>query len=367
MDHLPDDVLLMAMQYLDVPDLLACRIVCKRLGDLALHPDVWRRRRLSHTDPWVCPALRLAPCLGEVHLKLPAAGRHSLYTATRCAVAALRLTALVVRGQEALGRLKRLHLDLGFYGRLDPSVSVLLATVASSAGLQTLVVPVAPHCAAFIASLHVSTASAHASSLQHFRCGLGRHLEPFINCMLTVHTSTLRVVELVNPDFIAPRSAATAPLLAGVTNLCKLECGLVPGLQAALACGSLSEVTLWVRGEMPDYVADAKMFLRGAHQLRALQYRDVVNAPANVGLSLVLALTGQPDRSQLASLVVDNDGDFEDSQLEPLYEALPSLPALRHIEMNGEVYVRGHAKPHYPREGAVPADSQAAASHGAAP
>lgn len=74
MEHLPDDVLAMVMQYVGVEDLLACRLVSKRIGGLALHPDAWRRRRLGFSSAadfdtnfddnrCLCPVLRLAPCV----------------------------------------------------------------------------------------------------------------------------------------------------------------------------------------------------------------------------------------------------------------------------------------------------------------
>lgn len=70
LDQLPDDVLVHAMQYLDPADLLACRLVCKRIGDVALHREVWRHRQYRHLGAFgprvkecACPVLLLAPCL----------------------------------------------------------------------------------------------------------------------------------------------------------------------------------------------------------------------------------------------------------------------------------------------------------------
>ncbi|KAE8747622.1 hypothetical protein FOCC_FOCC005601, partial [Frankliniella occidentalis] len=71
LDRLPEDVLLSVMMYMDVPSLLRCRLVCRRLGTLALHPDVWRHRECVDSDPWFCAALRLAPRLYEMHVNLP--------------------------------------------------------------------------------------------------------------------------------------------------------------------------------------------------------------------------------------------------------------------------------------------------------
>lgn len=82
-----DDSLIAVMQYLDVEDLIACRLVCKRISGLAAHPDVWRHRTLSYANPLVCQVLGLAPCLDILYVELLTSEcRESAYTSTRCAV-----------------------------------------------------------------------------------------------------------------------------------------------------------------------------------------------------------------------------------------------------------------------------------------
>ncbi|XP_052119615.1 uncharacterized protein LOC127748784 isoform X2 [Frankliniella occidentalis] len=124
MEQLPDDVLLEVMRCLTVKDLFACRLVCKALGALALHPDVWRYRSFNADEDdndnqlWQ-PVLRLAPCLGALYATLPPPvwGCLLVCTMTRCAVQKLSLTvyeggcmhtAAMIRNQEGLGRLRLL-------------------------------------------------------------------------------------------------------------------------------------------------------------------------------------------------------------------------------------------------------------------
>ncbi|XP_034231837.1 uncharacterized protein LOC117639910 [Thrips palmi] len=63
---LPDDALLAVLAFLPPRELFKCRVLCRRLRDLCLHADLWRRVRLPTCDPTLRAALRLAPCLREV-------------------------------------------------------------------------------------------------------------------------------------------------------------------------------------------------------------------------------------------------------------------------------------------------------------
>lgn len=132
MDALPDEVLLQVLALLDVRQVLAVRLVCRRLRDLAMHADLWRRRSLDtyfHPVGVVKAVLRLAPCLGVLHLSgdtgLSRCG--VLAATTQCAVSHLKLhllvlehcedvvhvvAALVLRNQVALGRLRCLTMQV---------------------------------------------------------------------------------------------------------------------------------------------------------------------------------------------------------------------------------------------------------------
>ncbi|XP_052120227.1 uncharacterized protein LOC113206979 isoform X2 [Frankliniella occidentalis] len=151
MDRLPDDALLEVLLWLPPEDLLACRLVCKRLGTLAMHPHVWRRKCCSvSAASCACPVLRLAPCLGLLQVTLPLKNCLHLYT-TRCAVSRLDLlvdkymkdAALIIHRQSFLLRLKSVTVTLGQYRvgqylTFDAGVAILFTTLASTCGLTYL-------------------------------------------------------------------------------------------------------------------------------------------------------------------------------------------------------------------------------------
>ncbi|XP_052133193.1 uncharacterized protein LOC113213875 [Frankliniella occidentalis] len=133
LDQLPEDILAMAMSRLCVVDVLACRLVCKRLAGLAQHPDVWRHRHLDVDDYSksarieCCRVLRLAPCLREISTSVTTAlsCRHADLRTTSCAARVLSIAVdmggkcgpeeatkavQVIKQQEALGRLRAVSL-----------------------------------------------------------------------------------------------------------------------------------------------------------------------------------------------------------------------------------------------------------------
>lgn len=94
MSSLPDDALLSVLRWLSMAELLAARAVCRRWRVLALHPDVWRHRRLNRRQPLALrrAALRLAPCAAFLRLNesdLKAFG--ALLVCTGCAVVELEI------------------------------------------------------------------------------------------------------------------------------------------------------------------------------------------------------------------------------------------------------------------------------------
>ncbi|XP_034233208.1 uncharacterized protein LOC117640623 [Thrips palmi] len=122
---LPDDALLAVLAFLPPRQLLSCRVLCRRLRDLCLHPDLWRRVRVlrwKDHDLWRS-AFRLAPCLRELdisgnHLR----GAASEVSRTSCVVAKLTLSVAtthevtfataIVEKVSALGGLEQLVLDI---------------------------------------------------------------------------------------------------------------------------------------------------------------------------------------------------------------------------------------------------------------
>ncbi|XP_052133689.1 uncharacterized protein LOC127752393 [Frankliniella occidentalis] len=282
-EQLPDDVLVTVMQYLGVEDVLACRLVSKRFGFIALHRDVWRQRRLDKAKPCVCAVLRLAPCLEMV----PYTSRmHTLgLLTTRCAVAELELTverddrkvarglgaaAVAIRQQQALGRLRHLHLDID---KRVTAGDVLLRTVlAVTSDLERLVVEGMPETAYSVQQQQPCT-----SSLKYFKCGAGNYWgktssAAFATAVLAGHAATLEEVDLGK----GINSLSTSRLLAGMCKLRALKCGILPEMEAVLighlqALGSLRCLKLDFEKEMPGSDLLMKTLLAATSDLEVLE------------------------------------------------------------------------------------------------
>ncbi|XP_052124040.1 uncharacterized protein LOC113211242 isoform X2 [Frankliniella occidentalis] len=351
MELLPDDVLLEVMQYLKIEDLLACRLVCRRLGALAMFPEVWRHQRFELV--WFddtprykqCSVLRLAPCLRAWRVRFPLEKFHTLYTTTRCAVNKLTLSlnnvsekdalqaSLVIRNQAALGRLRRLSLGPCMWESVNhvEGTSVLLGTVASTPRLEELKIKgfrcFAP---SILAGLHRSFPGASLKSFEHDPRTPEEEL--FCDFILTMHAATL---ESVNLGCFPLTSTSTATFLTGMPNLRRLQCGLMPGLEAVAGCEQLRDLDLYV--EYDGEACAGAEFLRRATQLVkvTLEYEPEIGVASSPDMDFVLALAAT-GRSCLEELSLD----FEDShhhlpEQQSLLKALPHLPALKHLEFGG--------------------------------
>ncbi|KAK3912617.1 F-box only protein 11 [Frankliniella fusca] len=356
MENIPDDVLLQVMRYLDVPDLLTCRVVCKRFGILALDPDVWRFRtltcrdiqvdppfgfcdRVEFSEPWMCPVLRLAPCLGTLSVDLPSASaeRNLLYTTTGCAISELKLfvsrggtapAAKVVSNQESLGRLKSLNLTLiPLESKDDSDISELLCAAASTSGLETLDIAVRGCPFNFKLPEAASPRKAVPGALKCFRCKSGKHpaqLGTFHNIVLAEYAATLEVADLGGDR----HDASTAPLLAGMPKLRWLGCpAVLPGLEAVATCETLTGATIYLKHRKLAEVPGAAEFLRRATQLRevTLTYSD----------DLVLALVSAgPSRVESLTINTENWMSFELPNHKFLISALPLMPSLHTLQLD---------------------------------
>ncbi|XP_026271589.1 uncharacterized protein LOC113201849 [Frankliniella occidentalis] len=360
LDQLPDDVLVTLMQHLDVDSLLACRLVCRRLCGLALHGDAWRHRWLwTDFEPRARAVLRLAPCLRGVSV----CGHILPLIATRCSVAHLLLTvnvsdqgdgaearlalaatqfALVVRNQEALGRLRGVTLSC-----LYPmfGAEALIMTLAATSGLESLrVVGIVPYHWSLIEQ------GPRRPTLEHFECELTTGTESFVNTVLAGHGDTLEVVDLGAHSrdgvegYLGQTSETTLRLLGGMGRLRELTCQLLPGLEVVAACPTLENLRLNVYSFEPHAIEGACELLRRAHHLRSVcldyYYDDSQDRPPEVGAKLIEALgccsSGRSLVTQLAISALP--------LLQPLLGALPSLPALHDLwlsapllTLNGEL------------------------------
>ncbi|XP_052131009.1 uncharacterized protein LOC113212275 [Frankliniella occidentalis] len=345
MERLSDDVVLLVLQYVGVDDLFTCRLVCKRLGGLALHPGVWRYRRSHSWRPErrenVCRLLRLAPRLAWLSFDFPPKQdvHSALYATTRCAVRELMThvyvdggvhAALFLRNQEALGQLRVVTLWLT--DRRGPIDAVLLGTVASSSILEKLTVRSGwDHWDSGLAAAIRHTTIAQPS-LKYLNCRLNSNSQPFVDLVLAGHAATLEVVSL------GETTTSTGSLPECMPNLRVLTCSLLPGMETLAP--SLTKVTLHVTPDMRPGVLGATEMLRRAPKLRVLtlKYRPAARTSAHVGVDLVEALAWS-GRSAVEVLEIDNDWftelvgvDSDDvgieflPQLQPLVRTLPSLP-----------------------------------------
>ncbi|XP_052124151.1 uncharacterized protein LOC127749555 [Frankliniella occidentalis] len=354
--ELPDDVLMEVMSYLDVKSVLACRLVCKRIAALALHPDVWRRQRFNGV-PCACAILRLAPCLARwpVHLSRTrqSCSWMQTMTTTTCAVADLSLAldksamsaesihhaTLIIRNQAALGRLKRLAL---FVSYIDRDIDCELLSEVTSARLQELRVHV-------FTTVHTMTPHPDLTggevtpSLKTFRHMLNSAAsESFCRYVLGSHAATLEVVDIGGdnlPELSLFNPASITSLLCGMPNLRTLACPPLPGLEAVAACKSLREVFLWLG---PEELCPWSMTLAAAFLRRATQLCSVTLRYANGNLSPEAADLVRALRPCVESLDIECGGyglqlprldDF--APLKSLVSALPSLPALRLLTLRG--------------------------------
>ncbi|XP_052129589.1 uncharacterized protein LOC113203684 [Frankliniella occidentalis] len=346
LDQLPDELLLMAMEYLGVQDLIALQIVCKRLGALAQDVRVWRHQSVSDGDARLGPTLRLAPRLRSLQTSVPSALSSTLYS-TKCAVSKLRLfverdgaihATQLIRHQEALGRLRDLHLTLFPTRDAVHDYEELIWAVASMSGLEKLVVKLWSRTNNFRLPPPREDRAVPRSSLKSLRC-ISTDMQPFYSVVLADHAATLEEVYLELEGDHYP--AGITLQLAGMPRLRVLRCPLLPGLEAVAACGSLRVVTLCVNNE-PAGMQGAKEFLRRATQLREVALRKSNTGMYNYegeGDRLVLALVSRGP-SRVESLTIDLEdevaGFFQDptSELGPLLQALPLMPDLRTLQVD---------------------------------
>ncbi|XP_026279085.2 uncharacterized protein LOC113206979 isoform X1 [Frankliniella occidentalis] len=254
MDRLPDDALLEVLLWLPPEDLLACRLVCKRLGTLAMHPHVWRRKCCSvSAASCACPVLRLAPCLGLLQVTLPLKNCLHLYT-TRCAVSRLDLlvdkymkdAALIIHRQSFLLRLKSVTVTLGQYRvgqylTFDAGVAILFTTLASTCGLTYLKVRAEFGSGLSFDMTQSLQSIAVPSSIKTFIFEgiVQREATHFCSFVLARHAATLETLRIL--CFL---SASTTSLLSDLPNLRRLTYAINPGQEAVTSCKLLRILTL---------------------------------------------------------------------------------------------------------------------------
>lgn len=352
---LPDEDLLRVLHYLSTPDLLSCRAVCLRLRDLALRPELWRRRSFEFGEPSSsrsveAAVLRTVPCASRLStwsedgVSSTLRDLGALAATTRCAAAELGLrldgdpaslatAALTIRNQAALGQLRTLHVDLTDCEASDenaPFLALLLAVVFSTEGLTWLVVQSDRH---MVMTREVARGAPTAlvpASLEELHLSLGDSDPRYVQFLLRSHAATLQVVE-IRGEY---RGHRVAPLLAAIPGLSHLECPVLDDLSLVAGCASLHSLKLIVR-HYKDRAAEvasqttAAAFLRAATQVVELELRYMNGnfVPVDQGLLTALSSSGRSALRKLDVTYVTHPVLISRLEME-LVMALPGLPAL---------------------------------------
>ncbi|XP_034256612.1 uncharacterized protein LOC117654268 isoform X2 [Thrips palmi] len=312
---LPDDALLAVLAYLSPRELFCCRVACRCLSELCLHPDLWRSVELRYaplkgrgaTRGLMRAALSLAPCLRKVFVEGEAElveAVASMLSATACVIAGLKLSITgssgvalartILQAVHSLGGLK--VVDLETSAALDTTDPELLHLVYNLQGLRELKI--------FIGHNEMpqqALLSRQEPSLTSFwYCSTSTvYSEPWLSVFLETHAATLEEVDLTEycGDDEVYLTLRTLPKLRSV------NCPPVP---AALD------------------------FIRQSSQLRSVAFTpdliDAINFPATGALQ---ALTESRSVDVLEALYLYTL--MSDPDLMALAACLPRLPALRHL------------------------------------
>lgn len=350
--QLPDDVLVSVMQYLNVEDLLNCRLVCKRLASLSLHWDSWRLRRIGDENSCLCAELHLAPCAerlvfsNRVHTKA--------YCATKCAAKELHLRilvpgaqgatcrrlggltagprygycqfeyALVLRQQLANGRLRSLILEADACSGGD----IILQTLMSCNGLESLSV------VGFASSKRIQRALPSQASLRFFRCQLDKNMDYFCSHILSSHCDTLERVDLEACEihYIPCEDILKAiTILPKLSKLSTLITTVFPGLLECLpACESLKDLLLYVQHHSIERAAQLLRLSSVKVSKLQLALEDECRIHNNATEDIMLQGLSWPE---VRFLVLSN---FIDMQA--VIRALPRLAALLNLEVRLNIH-----------------------------
>ncbi|XP_034231825.1 uncharacterized protein LOC117639909 isoform X1 [Thrips palmi] len=297
---LPEDVLLAVLAHLSARELFGCRVLCRRLRDVCLHPALWRRLSL----PAAChkgvvrAALRLAPCL----LRVQWTGADldtfaSMVSETSCVVEKLfaivhspndvPLATSIVQKLSGLGGLKTLRLVLN--GIAADTLLPLLGTVYTVNDLRVL---------------HIWIDSDPPVTLSSSWCDTGRNptlrelmysaptVDSFLEVLLVTHAATLEKVILskvgsvpVHLLNVMPRLRSLScppnealvqlavPTLREVTFRAMHMKAYPAGALAFLEASQLGDVTLFLSKESPAAPVQALARSRSAHLVRKLNLR----------------------------------------------------------------------------------------------
>ncbi|XP_034240657.1 uncharacterized protein LOC117644947 isoform X2 [Thrips palmi] len=313
---LPDDALLAVLAFLPSREILSLRVLCRRLRDICLHPDLWRRRALRDLDVLggndfelevglLRAVLRLVPCIGRLAGRVEDfAFMVSMVPTTSCVIAELALsiyedealTTKILLTVHSLGGLKTLdvYLDLD----LSTACTEVLNTICSLEGLRELKICFGDSVALLVGpclGLEVEPSLTKLWYTLGWRRTGGA--DCFLVLLLETHAATLEEVDV--GDFT---EQVVWSLLRTLPKLRSLAC-------------SPSPVAL--------------DFVRQSSQLRSLSFYEFSEQPFSAALQ---ALTESRSASLLEAL--DLSSWRRDPDLMALPAFLPHFPVLRELSLD---------------------------------
>ncbi|XP_034256281.1 uncharacterized protein LOC117654171 [Thrips palmi] len=321
---LPDDALVRVLALLPPREVFRLRLVCRRLRDLSLHPDVWRSVDLSGGDIGLLQAaLRLAPCLREVSLRSP----HLQVAActvcnTNCVVTNLKLSVqnetdaawatVIVQSFSTLRGLREITLVL--YPAAPGALHPLLRMVYCVQDLRELTIRFDSDMSELPPLLSDLEPRPSLTTLRYE----GAATDPFFCVLLRTHAATLEVVLLYLRDGL-PTS-----LLGSLPRLRCLGCRPTVDLSQLKSLHNLDTFVLLGR-EVQDVPCPGTVnFLLQGPRLRSVGFNLGPNHPI-LGAALLEALAQSPSAPVLERLSLHG---VQDSLVAAALQRFPSLRAL---------------------------------------
>lgn len=318
--------MLAVLAYLTPRELFSCRLVCRRLRDLCLHPDLWRSVCLSDGGVLLA-ALRRAPCLGSMSL-LDVEGPSfmnsvaSVVSSMACVVAkvdlfisaqdSVALVTDIVQKVYSMGGLKDLTVFSMHDAQFPPSFWNM---IYGFSGLRKLELRIGSYPLSSI-SLPQKAVKSSLTELTY-----GASVDLFIQVLLNTHAATLETVCLVTGGRLPSLSSMQAPKLRSLT------CHLNDDLKYSQALSNLHTLRLIAFDDYP-FPPRALDFVRQSSQLRSVKLTSLKPSPTPT--DLLLALAASPSAPALESLTLKCASD----SLVAMAATLHRFPSLRSMTLS---------------------------------
>ncbi|XP_034256459.1 uncharacterized protein LOC117654243 isoform X2 [Thrips palmi] len=323
---MPDDALVRVLALLPPREVFRLRLVCRRLRDLSLHPDVWRSVSLRGGDQGLLQAaLRLAPCLRKVSLRSPHLQAAACTVCnSKCVVTDLKLSVqnetdaawatAIVQRLSTLGGLREITLLLN--PAAPDALHPLLRMVYCVQDLRVLRIRINSDMSELPPLLSDLEPRPSLTTL-HYE---GAASDPFLCFLLRTHAATLEDVDLYLKDGL-PTS-----LLKSLPRLRSLTCFPTDDLSQLKSLPNLETLGL-LDLEVQDAPCPGTVdFLLQGPRLRHVEFHLKPNRPI-VGAALLEALAQSPSAPVLERLSLKGVGEW------PVAAALHRFPSLQALAL----------------------------------